>query len=125
MSVKIRLRRFGSKKNPFYRIVVSDSRSARNGKFIEELGYYNPLTEPKLFKIDNEKALDWISKGAKPTDVVNKLFKTNGVYDGTYSATEVDVKDEVIENSTCEITEQCDISEEPVEEESNEENWCD
>jgi small subunit ribosomal protein S16 len=81
MSVKIRLRRMGSKKNPFYRIVVADSRRARDGRFIEEIGYYNPLTEPKTVKIDNEKAINWIGNGAKPTDTVDRLFKNSGVYD--------------------------------------------
>ena len=80
MSVKIRLKRLGSKKRPFYRIVVADSRNARNGRFIEELGYYNPLTEPKEVKVDAEKANYWIGVGAKPTDTVNRLFKNNGVY---------------------------------------------
>lgn len=81
MAVKIRLRRMGAKKNPFYRIIVADSRTPRDGRFIEEIGYYNPLTEPKTVKIDNEKAMAWLSNGAKPTDTVNRLFKENGVYD--------------------------------------------
>jgi small subunit ribosomal protein S16 len=81
MSVKIRLRRIGSKKNPFYRIVVADSRRARDGRFIEEIGYYNPLTEPKTVKIDNEKAISWMGNGAKPTDTVDRLFKNSGVYE--------------------------------------------
>lgn len=73
MAVKIRFKRMGSKKNPFYRVVVADSRSPRDGRFIEELGYYNPLT--KETKIDNEKAADWIKKGAQPTDTVRALLK--------------------------------------------------
>lgn len=81
MAVKIRLRRMGSKKNPFYRVVVADSRRARDGRFIEEIGTYNPLTKPVTVKIDNEKAKDWISKGAKPTDTVERLFKNYGVYE--------------------------------------------
>lgn len=81
MAVKIRLRRMGTKKKPFYRIVVSDSRSPRDGRFIEELGYYDPLTNPKTVKVDDEKANDWIKKGAKPTDTVDRLFKNIGVYD--------------------------------------------
>jgi small subunit ribosomal protein S16 len=81
MAVKIRLRRMGAKKNPFYRIVVADSRSPRDGRCIEEIGYYNPLTEPKTVKIDDEKASNWIKNGAKPTDTVDKLFKENGIYD--------------------------------------------
>ena len=64
MAVKIRLRRMGAKKTPFYRIVVADSRYPRDGRFIEEIGYYNPLTEPKTFKVDEEKAKKWISNGA-------------------------------------------------------------
>ena len=76
MAVKIRFKRMGSKKNPFYRVVVADSRSPRDGRFIEELGYYNPLT--KETKIDNEKAADWFKKGAQPTDTVRALLKKNG-----------------------------------------------
>jgi small subunit ribosomal protein S16 len=81
MAVKIRLRRIGAKKNPFYRIVVADSRSPRDGRFIEEIGYYNPLTEPKTVKIDNEKAANWLKNGAKPTDVVERLFRENGLFE--------------------------------------------
>ena len=76
MAVKIRFKRMGSKKAPFYRVVVADSRSPRDGRFIEELGYYNP--ETKETKIDNEKAADWISKGAQPTDTVRALLKKSG-----------------------------------------------
>ena len=79
MAVKIRFRRMGSKKAPFYRVVVADSRSPRDGRFIEELGYYNP--ETKETKINNEKAAEWISKGAQPTDTVKALFKKHGVID--------------------------------------------
>ena len=74
MAVKIRLRRMGSKKAPFYRVVVADSRSPRDGRFIEEIGYYNPLTEPVEVKINEEKATEWLKKGAQPTDVVKRLF---------------------------------------------------
>ncbi|NLV76399.1 MAG: 30S ribosomal protein S16 [Tissierellia bacterium] len=81
MAVKIRLRRMGAKKNPFYRIVVADSRSPRDGRFIEEIGYYSPLTEPKTIKIDDEKATKWLNNGAKPTDTVDRLFRENGIYD--------------------------------------------
>ena len=81
MAVKIRLRRIGAKKNPFYRIVVADSRASRDGRFIEEIGYYNPLTEPKVIKVDDEKAIKWMSQGAKPTDTVDRLFKVSGLYD--------------------------------------------
>ncbi len=79
MAVKIRLRRMGAKKNPFYRIIVADSRTAQNGRFIEEIGYYDPLTEPKTVKVDEEKAKNWISNGAKPTDTVERLFKNKGI----------------------------------------------
>lgn len=81
MAVKIRLKRMGAKKRPFYRIVVADSRSPRDGKFIEEIGYYNPVVEPKIVKIDAEKATKWLKNGAKPTDTVDGLFKKNGVYE--------------------------------------------
>ena len=76
MAVKIRFKRMGAKKNPFYRIVVADSRSPRDGRFIEELGYYNPIS--KELKVDNEKAADWVKKGAQPTDTVRALLKKNG-----------------------------------------------
>ncbi len=79
MAVKIRLRRMGAKKAPFYRIVVADSRFPRDGRFIEEIGTYNPLAEPSEVKIDAEKAVKWIKNGAQPTDTVKSLFKKNGV----------------------------------------------
>ena len=79
MAVKIRLRRMGSKKAPFYRIVVADSRYPRDGRFIEEIGYYNPLTRTPDVKIDGEKAKKWIANGAQPTDTVKSLLKKNGV----------------------------------------------
>lgn len=79
MAVKIRLRRMGAKKAPFYRIVVADSRYPRNGRFIEELGYYDPMKEPAEIKLDVGKAKDWISKGAQPTETVRSLLKKNGV----------------------------------------------
>lgn len=88
MAVKIRLRRMGAKKNPFYRIVVADSRSPRDGRFIEEIGYYNPLTEPKTIKIDDEKAKKWLENGAKPTDVVERLFKLSGLVEKSVPNTE-------------------------------------
>ena len=75
MAVKIRLRRMGMKKNPFYRVVVADERSPRDGKFIEEIGYYNPLTDPADIKIDNEKATKWLANGAQPTETVRTLLK--------------------------------------------------
>jgi small subunit ribosomal protein S16 len=79
MAVKIRLKRMGAHKKPFYRVVVADSRSPRDGKFIEEIGYYNPLTNPADVKIDGEKAKKWISNGAQPTDTVKSLFKRSGI----------------------------------------------
>ncbi len=81
MAVKMRLRRMGAKKAPFYRIVVADSRSPRDGKFIEEIGYYNPLTDPAEVKIDAEKASKWISNGAQPTDTVKALLKKQNIID--------------------------------------------
>ena len=79
MAVKIRLRRTGAKKAPSYRVVVDDSRYPRDGRFIEELGYYNPLTEPSTIKIDLEKAKNWIANGAQPTDTVKVLLKKAGL----------------------------------------------
>jgi small subunit ribosomal protein S16 len=78
MAVKIRLRRMGKKKAPFYRIVVADSRYPRNGRFIEEIGYYDPLQNPAVVKIDAEKAKTWIANGAQPTDTVKSLLKNSG-----------------------------------------------
>ncbi len=74
MSVKIRLRRMGAKKKPFYRIIVSDARSPRDGRFIEEIGTYDPLKNPALINIDKEKAAEWLKNGAKPTDTVKSLL---------------------------------------------------
>lgn len=79
MATRIRLRRMGAKKAPFYRIVVADSRSPRDGRFIESIGYYDPLKDPAVIKIDKEKALDWLKKGAKPSNTVASLFKKAGV----------------------------------------------
>ncbi|MGN0656904.1 MAG: 30S ribosomal protein S16 [Ruminiclostridium sp.] len=79
MAVKIRLRRMGAKKAPFYRVVVADSRYPRDGRFIEEIGYYDPTKEPSVVKIDTEKAQQWIKNGAQPTETVKKLLKSNGV----------------------------------------------
>jgi len=78
MAVKIRLRRMGAKKAPFYRIVVADSRYPRDGRFIEELGYYDPTKGPSVLKVDDEKAKSWIANGAQPTDTVKALLKKNG-----------------------------------------------
>ena len=79
MAVKIRLKRIGAKKAPFYRVVVADSRSPRDGKFIEEIGYYNPLKEPSEIKIDAEKAKKWMETGAQPSDTVKSLLKKTGI----------------------------------------------
>lgn len=77
MAVKIRLRRMGARNNPFYRVVVADSRSPRDGRFIEELGYYDPKSNPAVISIDKEKAEEWIKKGAQPTETVKRLLKNN------------------------------------------------
>ena len=79
MAVKIRLRRMGAKKAPFYRVVVADSRYPRDGRFIEEIGYYNPTTEPATVKIDAEAAKKWIGNGAQPTDTVRSILKAQGI----------------------------------------------
>lgn len=79
MAVKIRLRRIGAKKSPFYRIVVADSRYPRDGRFIEEIGTYNPLVNPAEIKVDSEKAKKWIANGAQPTDTVKALLKKSGL----------------------------------------------
>ena len=77
--VKIRLKRLGAKKKPFYRVVVADSRSPRNGSFIEEIGVYDPNIEPARFEVDGEKAKKWLGNGAQPTEVVRSLLKKSGV----------------------------------------------
>lgn len=79
MAVKIRLRRMGAKKSPFYRIVVADSRYPRDGRFIEEVGYYNPVKDPVELKVDGDKVKEWIAKGAQPTDTVKALLKKNSI----------------------------------------------
>ena len=79
MAVKIRLKRMGAKKRPFYRVVAADSRSPRDGKFIELVGTYNPITEPAEIKINEEIALKWLRNGAEPTDTVRDLFKKQGI----------------------------------------------
>lgn len=79
MAAKIRLARVGSKKNPIYRVVVADSRSPRDGRFIEIVGRYNPQTEPSTIVLDEDKIKDWIAKGAQPTDSVKRLLKTSGI----------------------------------------------
>lgn len=77
--VKIRLTRMGAKKAPFYRIVAVDSRKARDGEYIEQIGYYNPVAQPKVVVIDNEIAKKWLANGAQPTETVRGLFKANGI----------------------------------------------
>ena len=77
--VKIRLKRMGAHKKPFYRVVVVDSRTPRDGRFIEEIGYYNPLVEPPVIKIDGERAKSWLSTGAQPTETVRSLFRKSGI----------------------------------------------
>ena len=79
MAVKIRLRRMGAKKAPFYRVIVADERSPRDGKFIDEIGYYNPLTNPAEVKIDAEKAQKWIENGAQPTETVRSILKKSNI----------------------------------------------
>lgn len=79
MAVKIRLNRMGAKKRPFYRVVVADSRSPRDGRFIEILGHYDSTKEPAVIKIDEDKALEWMNKGAQPTDTVKSLFSKQGI----------------------------------------------
>ncbi len=82
MAVKIRLRRMGMKKHPFYRVVVADVRSPRDGRCIEEIGYYNPMTQPAEIKIDNDRAKYWMQSGAQPTDTVRILLKKTGAIEG-------------------------------------------
>lgn len=79
MAVKIRLKRMGAKKKPFYRVVVADSRSPRDGRFIEEIGFYNPVAQPAEVKINEEKAVNWLLNGAQPTDTVRNLFSKAGI----------------------------------------------
>lgn len=79
MAVKIRLKRMGAKKKPFYRIVIADSRSPRDGRFIENIGYYNPLTNPADVRIDAEKAAEWLKNGAQPSETVRSLLRKNGI----------------------------------------------
>lgn len=79
MAVKLRLKRMGAKKKPFYRIVAADARAPRDGRFIEQLGYYNPVSEPIELKIDAEKAEKWLKTGAQPTDTVRALLKKQGI----------------------------------------------
>ena len=82
MAVKIRLKRMGMKKMPFYRIVVADGRSPRDGRFIEEIDYYDPRQQPAVIKLDNEKAKKWLANGAQPTDTARVLLKKSGAIEG-------------------------------------------
>ncbi len=79
MATRIRLKRMGAKKNPFYRVVVADARSPRDGRFIEEIGFYDPSTDPVTINIDEEKALKWLANGAKPSDTAKSLFQKQGI----------------------------------------------
>ena len=79
MAVKIRLRRMGQKKAPFYRIIVADSRSPRDGRFIEEIGTYDPTRDPSVYKVNEELAKKWLASGAQPTETVSKIFKMAGI----------------------------------------------
>ena len=81
MSVRIRLRRLGAKKRPFYRVVVADQRSPRDGRFIEAIGKYHPLDDPSLIEIDEEKALEWLNKGAQPSQAVQNLLRVTGIWE--------------------------------------------
>jgi len=86
MAVKIRLKRIGAKKAPFYRIVVADSRSPRDGRIIEEIGTYNPIAQPALLAINEETALKWLQDGAKPSDTVRNLFSKQGIMEKFHNA---------------------------------------
>lgn len=86
MAVKIRMKRMGAKRKPFYRIVVADSRASRDGRSIDQVGTYNPVAEPAELKIDEEKALDWLQKGAQPSDTVRNLFSTQGIMEKFHNA---------------------------------------
>lgn len=80
MAVRIRLKRMGAKKRPFYRLIVADSRAARDGRFIDQLGHYDPIAEPIELRVDEEKALDWLRKGAQPSDTARDLLRKAGVW---------------------------------------------
>lgn len=86
MAVKIRLKRMGAKKSPFYRIVVADSRSPRDGRFIETVGTYNPVANPAALEINEELALQWLKNGAKPSDTVRNLFSSQGIMEKFHNA---------------------------------------
>ncbi|MFC5712174.1 30S ribosomal protein S16 [Thalassorhabdus alkalitolerans] len=86
MAVKIRLKRMGSKKKPFYRVVVADSRAPRDGRFIEEIGTYNPLEDPAVVNLNEDKAVNWMLEGAKPSDTVRNLFSREGIMEKLHNA---------------------------------------
>ncbi len=86
MAVKLRLKRMGSKQSPFYRIVAADSRSPRDGKFIETIGYYNPTKQPAIVSIEKELALKWLNNGAQPSDTVKDLFSKEGILKAFHDA---------------------------------------
>ncbi len=137
MAVKIRMKRIGAKKRPFYRIVVADSRRAVKGKFIEEIGFYNPISEPRMFRINADKVKEWMRNGAKPSDTVNRLFKEYGVYDGEgiieqgcsneakpkkhYDAEPLPPKEETVEAPEEDAQAEEDLEAEPAESEDAEE----
>lgn len=81
MAVRIRLKRMGAKKRPFYRLIVADSRAARDGRFIDQLGHYNPIAEPAEISVDEEKTLEWLRKGAQPSDTARDLLRKAGVWE--------------------------------------------
>lgn len=116
MAVKIRLKRIGSKKNAHYRVVVADSRRARDGRFIEELGYYDPNTDPGTIKIDTEKAQEWLTNGAQPTETVRALLKREGLLGGTKAEATDKPADEVKETVAEEVAPEAAAVEELVEE---------
>lgn len=101
MAVRLRLMRRGKKKQPTYRVVAADSRSARDGRFIESIGYYDPRQEPSVVSIDNDKALKWLRNGAKPSERVEKLLKISGAWDEfTGSATRLEDLDTATEGAS-------------------------
>lgn len=102
MAVKIRMRRMGSNKAPFYRVVVADSRAPRDGRFIEEVGYYNPISNPKVVKIDGEKVKAWIAKGAQPTEGVVRLLEAEGIIEKTEKNWERKAKADAAKNAMIE-----------------------
>jgi len=94
LATRIRLKRIGAKKKPYYRVVVADSRSPRDGRFIEEIGYYQPVANPVVVKINEERALDWLAKGAQPSETVRALFKKAGVWQKRLARGEAEHKEE-------------------------------